>query len=145
MRSFTKTITITATPPVIWDALTNPGQMKTWMAETDLDIITSWQVGSPITILGETYQAYFENKGRVLQYQPEQLLQYSHLSSLSRLPDTPENYTLLEFRLIPEQGRTQLTLTITNFPTESIYRHFAFYWNVSLEILKKQVETAHQL
>lgn len=144
MRSFQKIITITANPQRVWAALTIPEQMKHWMAETDLDIKTNWQIGGPITVLGEAHHTYFENKGRVLEYQPEHTLQYSHLSSLSGLPDKPGNYTLLEFRLTPRQAQTELTLTITNFPTESIYRHFAFYWNVSLEILKKQLELAQE-
>jgi hypothetical protein len=65
---------------------------------------------------------------------------YSHLSSISRLPDEQENYSIVAFRLQPKEDETLLTLTLSNFPTESIYQHLAFYWNVTLETLKKMIE-----
>ncbi|MCB0126312.1 MAG: hypothetical protein KDE58_28840 [Caldilineaceae bacterium] len=75
-----------------------------------------------------------------MQFEPEQVVQYTHLSSLSELPDQPESYTSLEFRLAPVGPQTALTLTLRNFPTEAIYKHLAFYWNVALEIVKKRLE-----
>jgi len=137
---FTKEIIISATPSLVWQALTVSVQMAAWMAETPIEIRTTWQVGSPIIIQGPWYKTGFVNKGFALAYEPEQTLQYSHLSSLSHLPDEPASYTILSFRLVAKEGKTQLTFTATNFPTEVIYRHFAFYWNVALELLKKYVE-----
>jgi hypothetical protein len=43
----------------------------------------------------------FENKGIILKYLKERILSYSHLSSVSRLPDNIENYTVIEFVLTP--------------------------------------------
>lgn len=68
------------------------------------------------------------------------MLSYTHLSSISGLKDEPQNYTIFEFRLTPTEGQTSLTFTTRNFPTETIYKHLAFYWNVTLEVLKKFVE-----
>ena len=110
------------------------------MYDTEINIITDWNVGSPILIRGRLHRIKFENKGVVLQFEPEKILQYSHLSSLSRLPDKRENYSVLEFRLAPINNQTSLTLTLSNFPTETIYKHLAFYWNVALEVLKKMIE-----
>ena len=110
------------------------------MSETEIDILTDWRVGNPMMIRGILHRVKFENKGTVLQFEPEKILQYTHLSSLSRLPDKPENYTVLEFRLTPFNNQTKLVFTARNFPTESIYKHFAFYWNVTLEILKRMIE-----
>lgn len=31
-------------------------------------------------------------------------------------------------------------LSLSNFPTESIYKHLAFYWDITLELLKKLIE-----
>jgi uncharacterized protein YndB with AHSA1/START domain len=135
-----KTIVINAVPSKVWDVLTDPELMKQWMSETPIDIITDWQVGNPITIGGAWYKTRFENKGTVLQFEPERILQYSHLSSLSRLPDKIESYSIICFKLTPTENQTTLTLTLSNFPTEIIYKHLVFYWNVTLEILKKQVE-----
>ena len=139
-RIFRKTITINAPASTVWQALTVPALMQQWMSESKIDIITDWIVGSPITIKGDWYKTCFENKGFVLQFQPECQLMYSHLSSLSRLPDSIENYSIVEFRLLPQHEKTILTVTLTNFPTDTIYKHLTFYWNVAVELLKKFVE-----
>lgn len=135
-----KMIVINAAPSKVWDALTNPELMEQWMSETEIDIITDWQVGNSITIEGAWYKTRFENKGIVLQFEPEHILQYSHLSSLSRLQDKTENYSVISFKLTPTENQTTLALTLSNFPTEIICKHLIFYWNVTLEILKKQAE-----
>lgn len=135
-----KTVTINAAPSIVWDALTKPELMRQWMSETHIDIITDWEVGSLIIIRGDWYKAGFENKGSVIEFVPERIVKYSHLSSLSRLADEVANYTVLEFKLVPEDHKTILTLTVSNFPTEAIYKHFAFYWGVALELLRKFVE-----
>ncbi len=135
-----KTININAPTSRVWDTLTNPELMKKWMSETEINIITDWKVGNPIVIRGNLHGIHFENKGTVLQFELEKILQYNHLSSLSRLPDKPENYSVVEYRLAPIENQTTLTLTLSNFPTETIYKHLAFYWNVTLEILKRMIE-----
>ncbi len=110
------------------------------MSENEIEIITTWKVGSPIIIRGKLSEKAFENKGMVLQFKTNEVLQYSHLSSLSKLPSNPQSYSLIEFRLLPIRKQTELTVTVTNFPTEVIYKHLAFYWNVTPSILKKQIE-----
>jgi uncharacterized protein YndB with AHSA1/START domain len=136
----TKTVNINAPTSKVWEILTNPELMKKWMFETEINIITDWKVGNPIVIRGNLDGKKFENNGTVLQFELEKILQYSHLSSLSRLPDKPENYSVLGFRLTPTENQTTLTRTLSNFPTESIYKHLAFYWNITLEVLKRMIE-----
>lgn len=139
---FNKTIQINAPIAAVWHALTTPEVIKKWMSETEIDILTDWKVGSPILIRGRLHETKikFENWGIVLQFEPEKILRYSHLSSLSRLPDRPESYSIFEFRLTPVENQTTLTIAVSNFPTETIYKHLAFYWNVTLEILKRRIE-----
>jgi len=137
---FSKTVSINAAASKIWALLTEPELMNQWMSETEIQIITDWKVGSSIIIKGPWYKTSFENKGTVLRFDPEQALSYTHLSSLSRLPDAPESYTTLEFTLKPEGDETLLTVTAYNFPTEAIYRHIAFYWNVAPHLIKKLAE-----
>lgn len=137
---FKKAVTIQASAPEVWETLTTPVLMKKWMFETDIDVITDWKTGSPVIIRGDLHGIYFENNGTVLAFEQGEKLQYNHLSSLSKLPDELENYSIIEFILSPIENQTILTLTVSNFPTEEIYRHLAFYWNVTLEILKKQIE-----
>lgn len=136
-------VTINAAAATVWQTLTDPAVMQQWMAESELTIDTDWTVGSPILIRGELHHLPFANKGTVLQFMPEQLLQYTHLSSLSALPDQPDSYSILTFQLAPTATQTALTVTVTNFPTETIYKHLAFYWTVVLEILKRKIEASH--
>jgi len=138
--SFNNNIIINAKPAKVWEALTSPQQMAKWMAESEIEIITSWQIGSPIIIRGDLHGIPFENTGLVLQFEPEKLLCYSHLSSLSTLPDEIESYSVIEFSLRPKGNQTVLTLTGSNFPTEEIYKHLVFYWSVTLEMLKQFIE-----
>ena len=141
-KSFSKTIDINTSPAQLWEVLTKPSLMKRWVSDSETDILTDWKVGGPITMLvqADSYKDYFENKGTVLQFEPEHILQYSHLSSLSRLPDHIGNYTVITFMLIPDNEKTSLNLTLTNFPTETIYQHLTFYWGITLEIIKKSIE-----
>jgi uncharacterized protein YndB with AHSA1/START domain len=131
---------INAGPSKVWNALTDARLIKQWMSETEIDIITNWTVGDTIIIKGDFHEHSFENKGVVLQFETEHLLKYNHLSSLSMLADEIENYTEIEFTLIPGNKQTTLALTLSNFPTETIYKHFEFYWGVTLEVLKKYIE-----
>ncbi|HEY5823558.1 MAG TPA: SRPBCC domain-containing protein, partial [Cyclobacteriaceae bacterium] len=108
-------------------------------SEMKLEVMTDWKMGSPIIIKGFHHVA-FENKGIVLKYEPSHALAYSSLSSLSRLADQPENYSIIEFRLASIEEGTQLTLLLNNFPTESIFKHLDFYWTTTLQILKKEAE-----
>lgn len=138
---FSKTVAINSTPAKIWAALTETSQMIKWLGdpEMQLEVHTTWEIGTAIRILG-FHHVKFENKGVVLAYEPERRLSYSHLSSVSRLPDTPENYTILEFLLRPTERHTEVTLNIENFQTDLIRKHLEFYWRTTLETVKKYVE-----
>ena len=39
---------------------------------------------------------------------------------------------------------TELTLTLSNFTTETIYKHLNFYWNTTLEVLKNFIESGNK-
>jgi uncharacterized protein YndB with AHSA1/START domain len=140
-----KLIFINASLSVVWEALTQPELMKSWMSDSEIEIVTTWEVGSPVIVnaQAESYKTAFTNTGVVLQFLKERVLEYSHLSSLSRLADLAENYTLIRFTLHPENDHTLLELNLSNFPTESHYKHIDFYWSVTLEILKRLVEERH--
>ena len=115
-------MTIRADAATVWRALTDPALMQQWAAEPEwnVEIVTDWQVGSPIVVKG-FHHVRFENRGTVLRFQPNTFLQYTHLSSISRLPDRSENYTRIAFRLSPsDDDKTSLNLELENFPTESI-------------------------
>ncbi|QIP14555.1 SRPBCC domain-containing protein [Spirosoma aureum] len=141
MDKFSTAISINGEPADLWAALTKPELMATWLGEpeTKIEVDTTWDINTPIFIRG-FHHVPFENKGMVLQYDNERKLRYSHLSSVSRLPDKPENYSILEFTLTPIDNQTLLALSIENFPTESIQKHLEFYWRTTVLLIKKSVE-----
>lgn len=141
-----KTVVINALSINVWKALTQPFLMKQWMGEDEMNlhIQTSWTVNTPITISG-FHHLPFVNKGTILEFDEEKVLSYSTNSSLSRLPDEPENYSVIKFNLSPAETQTALTLTISNFPTETIYKHMEFYWQSTIVLLKKFVENTNLL
>jgi len=142
VNRFSTTVTINASPAEVWSALTVPERMTKWMGDPEmgLEVHTRWEIGTPILIRG-FHHTKFENKGIVLKYEEKRRLGYTHLSSISRLPDKDESYSMLEFLLAPIEHRTLLSLTIENFPTESIRKHLEFYWKATVLAIKENVET----
>lgn len=141
-QNILKSIQIDAPVTAVWEALTQPELMKSWMADSEIEIVTTWEVGTPIIINIQkvSHKASFKNGGVVLQFMKERILEYSHLSSLSKLPDQDENYTIIRFTLQQKENHTLLELNLSNFPTESIYKHIDFYWTITLDVLKRFVE-----
>lgn len=115
------------------------------MADSEIEIVTTWEIGSPITINVRevSYKTAFQNTGVVLQFLKNRVLEYRYLSSLSQLPDQPENYTICRFTLLQVESHTLLELDLTNFPTESHYKHVDFYWTITLDVLKRFLEEIH--
>jgi uncharacterized protein YndB with AHSA1/START domain len=136
-----KIVSINAPTSRVWKYLTDPQLMKKWMGEPEMNIevITDWVVGDPIVIKAFHHQ-YFENYGTVLQFEPEKIIQYTHLSSISHLSDTKESYTVITFKLTSKGTQTDLSMSAENFPTESIYKHMEFYWRVTPVLLKELIE-----
>lgn len=139
-KEIIKTVIINATVLNVWDTLINPELIKQWMIDAELQVITDWQIGSSIIFKGSLHWIDFENKGTIMQFQPEKVFQYNYWSTLSGLPDLPENYTVVGFVLNPAENKTMLTLTLSNFPSEVIYKHLDFYWTVTLDVLKSFCE-----
>lgn len=141
IKKVERTISIHKAPSQVWEYLTTPTQMKEWMGEHEMNVkvMTDWKVGNPILIKG-FHNGNFENKGTVLQFTPPKIIQYSHLSSTSRLRDDKANYSIITFMLTPQGRSTFLEIEIENFPTESIRKHLEFYWQGTAIVLKNFIE-----
>lgn len=139
---FSTTTIIHANPTRVWTILTKPEFMVQWLGEPEMEIKieTDWKVNFPIVIRG-FHHVKFENKGHVLEFDKEKRLRYTHLSSVSRLPDKIENYSILDFTLERTNESTSLTLDVQNFPTESIRKHLEFYWRPTILLIKNVAET----
>ena len=99
-----KTITINAPATKVWDTLTTPALMREWLFDSPIEVTTDWQIGSLMVFSGTFLDRPFKDKGTVLQFDPGKTLEYKYWSSLSRLPDRPENYMLTRFELTPVEN-----------------------------------------
>jgi uncharacterized protein YndB with AHSA1/START domain len=136
----TKSIAINAPASKIWQTLTSSDLVKRWLTDSALDVVSDWQVGSPINYYGNWHGVEYRDKGTILQFEPEKRLQYSNWSEVSGTADIPENYTIIEFRLLSEGDHILLTVTHSNFATEVMYKHVNFYWNVTIHKIKRLIE-----
>jgi uncharacterized protein YndB with AHSA1/START domain len=127
---------------VVWNHLVNVNSMREWLGGDDysVEVETTWMRGSPIVIRG-THHLPFENRGVVLAFQPCEEVSFTHLSSLSRLPDQSSSYTKLRFAVHAEGHRTVLKFEASGFPSMSIYRHLQFYWAGTLGAFRRYAES----
>jgi uncharacterized protein YndB with AHSA1/START domain len=79
----------------------NASPSKVWEALTSPILMKKWMAETAIHIITD----------RIVG---------NPLSSLSRLPDEPRNYSILEFLLAAIETQARLALTLRNFPTEAI-------------------------
>ncbi len=122
----------------VWEALVNPAAIKQYMFGTN--VVTDWREGNPIVWKGEWQGRPYEDKGVLLQVKPERLLQYSHFSPLSGVPDKPENYHTVTIDLLGEGNQTRISLAQDHNASEEEREHSAKNWEMMLASLKKYVE-----
>lgn len=85
-------------------------------------------------------RAPIQDKGVILQFRPPRLLQYTHFSPLSGVPDTPENYHTVTVELSGDGHNTQVSLSQDNNASEQARDHSAKNWEMVLAGLKKVLE-----
>ncbi len=132
-------VTIDAPLSKVWDALTKPEIIKQYFFGTDTH--TDWKVGRPITFTGEWQGKKYEDKGTVLEFEPERMLKYTYWSSMSQLEDKPENYVPITYEVKKEGDKTLLTVIQENIPDEKMRAHSEQNWKMVLENLKKLLES----
>ncbi|MEP6478016.1 MAG: SRPBCC domain-containing protein [Rhodoglobus sp.] len=131
-------ITVSVPPSRVWNALTDPKQVKQFMFGTDL--ITDWQPGGQIAWRGEWEGKPYEDHGVVLDFEPETLLRVTHYSPLGGEPDIPENYHTLTYTLEPKGEGTLITLTQDNNPSAEAQAHSEEMWTSMLASLSEHLE-----
>ena len=131
-------ITINAPASRVWDALTKPDLIKLYLFGTQ--VTTDWRVGSPITYQGMWEGKAYKDKGQVLQVEPGKLLVSTFWSSLSGLPDVPENYQTVRYELSAEGNGVRLTITQDNNHSQEEADHSAQNWKTVLDGMKKLLE-----
>ncbi len=132
-----KHLTIRASPAKVWDSLTNPELIRLWMPDIDAQWTCNWKIGSEIRLEGDLHGLPFLNKGTIQQIKPTEILEYTWWSSLTEVPDVPENYSLIQFKLQTGSSYiTPLSFRQTGFVSEVSLLHFNFYWNTTLALIK---------
>lgn len=131
-------IHIDAPVATVWKAVTDPGLVKQYFFNTDL--VTNWKVGNPIYFRGEWDGQAYEDKGTVLAFEPQKMLQYDYLSSWSDKPDLPENYQTITYELTPKDNGTLLSITQNNVDSEAQKEHSEHNWEMVLGEMKKMLE-----
>lgn len=131
-------ITIDASRDEVWDALTNPEQIKKYFFGTEA--ISDWKKGSPIRFKGEWEGKKYEDKGTILETNKGELFKYSYWGSMSGIEDKPENYVVVSYILKEQGNQTHVTITQENIPTEEMRKHSEENWNKVLADLKNLLE-----
>jgi uncharacterized protein YndB with AHSA1/START domain len=135
-----QSIRIRAPIDKVWDALVDPQIIAQWLNGAHVE--TTWKPGSAITFSGSLEGMTYRDKGVVVQLEPKSLMQYTHWSKWSRLPDTPEHYSIITIKVAPASGGTLLAVRHENLETEEMYRHSKSHWETTLPVLKKLLETS---
>jgi uncharacterized protein YndB with AHSA1/START domain len=134
-----KTVTIHASRDKVWNALTNPEEVKRYLHGTEMS--TDWKEGSPITWRGEWKGRAYEDKGTVLAVEPKKHLKHTHWSPMGGSEDKPENYHTVTYELAGDDGHITLTLIQDNNASQEEADKMANEnWGPVLEGLKATVE-----
>jgi uncharacterized protein YndB with AHSA1/START domain len=122
----------------VWRALTDPDEIQKYMFGSKVE--TDWKPGSRITWRGEYEGRRYEDKGEILEVDPERKLKLTHFSALSGDEDVPENYHTLVYELEEDDGRTHVSLSQDNNKSEEAAEHSRANWDKMLSGLKEVVE-----
>lgn len=128
---------IASVPARVWTILTNNEWIEQWLG---VQMITDWEVGSPIAFTFTWKEKEIKDKGTLLHLEPETKFSYNYWSVFSATPDTPENYSVITFELAPKPEGTLLRLTQSNFSTKQMYTHSDRNWEDTLDTIKKLTE-----
>ena len=130
---------IDAPPSQVWAELTDPEQIKKYMFGSQVE--TDWRPGSPIVWKGEYEGKQYEDKGEIVEFEPERRLKVTHFSPLSGKEDVPENYHTLVYELEEHGAKTRVSLSQDKNPTEEAAEHSRANWEQMLSGLNQVVES----
>jgi uncharacterized protein YndB with AHSA1/START domain len=133
-----QSIVIDAPVATVWDALTEPEQIKKYLFGTKAE--STWKVGDPITFSGEWEGKTYQDKGVILQFEPEKVLEYTYFSSMSGKEDKPENYGIVKMTVEPEGDKTRLSIEQSNNESEEAKEHSESNWGQVFTTIKEMLE-----
>jgi uncharacterized protein YndB with AHSA1/START domain len=131
-------IDVAAPASDVWEALIDPKLIAKYFFGSQVK--TDWQPGSPIVWKGEYEGKSYEDKGEILDVEPNRRLRVTHFSPMTGLPDKPENYHTVTYDLDEQDGGTHVTLSQDNNGSEEEAERSTANWEMVLSGLKKTVE-----
>jgi uncharacterized protein YndB with AHSA1/START domain len=131
-------VTIHATLDQVWAALVDPAIIKKYMFGAV--VRSDWKKGSSIIWEGDWKGKKYEDKGEIINIEPNKELQYTHFSPLSGLEDKPENYHTVTIRLSATGAQTKVVLEQDKNATEKGQQESQKNWEQMLRSLKDVVE-----
>lgn len=134
-----KQITIQASADKVWEALASPNIIKKYMFGAE--VVSTWQKGDTVIYKGQWDGHPFEDKGTILEIEPEKILKLSFFSASSGLEDRPENHNLIVYEIKPgEDGATILSVLQDNNPSQSAADFAGENWEMTLTQIKFLLE-----
>jgi uncharacterized protein YndB with AHSA1/START domain len=122
----------------VWEALTDPTQIKQYLFGTDAK--SDWKEGSPVTYTGQWEGKQYEDKGHIIEIVPHKKLHTTYWSSMSGKDDQPENYNNVLYELNPEGDSTLLTISQDKIADEEGAKQMNENWGKVLEGIKELIE-----
>jgi uncharacterized protein YndB with AHSA1/START domain len=131
-------IYINAPVSKVWRALIDPEQIKEYLFGTEA--ISDWKKDSSITYKGEWEGKKYEDKGTIIDIDPEKLLHTTYWSSIGGKEDKPENYAHVIYELKPDGDKTMVSIKQDNIEDEAGLKHMKENWNQVLKNMKALLE-----
>jgi len=124
----------------VWQALTDPAQIKQYLFGTNAS--SDWKKGSPITYSGEWNGKAYTDKGTIIEIIPDRLLHTTYFSGMSGKEDKPENYANVIYRVEPHGTGTIVSVEQDNIDNEEGQEHMKQNWGMVLDSMKKLLEAS---
>lgn len=137
--TYRKSTSIHATTSKVWSVLTDPKLIPHYYF--GMEWKTDWKKGSPVAFTGDYDHQPFEDKGIILDIEPEKFLHFSYFNPDQGKPDVPENYTVMRFELTSDSDGTIFTVYQYGFRSEADFHTVITKWDAVLYDVKRLVET----
>jgi len=134
----TTSVTIDAPIEAVWAAITTAERIKEWFF--GVDTRSDWAPGSELVHTGEWQGRPYSDKGTIVRIEPPHLLEHTHWSDVSGLPDEPEHYEVVTWTLEESNAGTRLTVAERNLASEEARAVSEQSWRTVLDRLKELLE-----
>lgn len=140
-KQLRKTYEINAPASRVWNALTDPRQIRRYFFNTEAS--DDFREGGIVTYKGIYEGKPYVDKGKIVEFIPERKMTIDHWSSRLGKPDAPENYIAHSYCLTPSANKTKLVMAQEDHYQSDEARAKAWvHWDVVIDGLRRIVEQA---